>query len=108
MNVFQAALRLHAKGSDARLAGIFAAVAAAAVFLTLLYVHFIGRHFQDRWLLTYLMPLVLLAGGLVFVLLARSAKDGYAGLAYALMAIFLLFGTLVSFLTTLLMMLWVY
>ncbi len=108
MNLFRAALRHHAKGSDARLAGIFAAVAAAAVLLTLLYVFFIGRHFHGRWLLNYLMPLVLLAAGLVFVQLARSAKDGYAGLAYALMAIFLLFGALISFFTTLLLMICVY
>ncbi len=107
MNVFRAALRHHAKGSDARLAGIFAAVAAAAVLLTLLYVIFIGRHFHGRWLLNSLVPVVLLAAGLVFVQLARSAKDGYAGLANALMAIFLLFGAIVSLVTTLLLLAWV-
>lgn len=107
MNVFRAALRHHAKGSNARLAGIFSAVAAAAVLLTLLYVIFIGRHFHGRWLLNYLVPVVLLAAGLVFVQLARSAKDGYAGLANALMAIFLLFGAIVSLVTTLLLLAWV-
>lgn len=101
MNVFQAALRNHAKGSNARLAVIFVAVAVVAALLTLLYFYFIGRPSHGRWLINSLVPLVLLAAGLVLVQLARSAKDGYAGLAYALLAIFFLFGALISFLTTL-------
>lgn len=68
MNVFRAALCHHAKGSEARLAGMFATVAAAAVFLTLLC-HFHWPAFS--WPLAAQLSL------------ARSAAGGGSGVRLA-------------------------
>lgn len=104
MNTFQEALRHYAKGSNARLIGIFVLVAGLAAVLTFAYVFFIGRQ-HDSLLLSCLLPLLMLLAGGIFIYLARSAKDGFAGIAYAILAIILLFGALVSFLVTLLVLL---
>lgn len=104
MNIFQVALRHYTKGSNARLIGIFVLVAGLAAVLTFAHVFFIGRK-HDSLLLRYLPPLLMLLAGAIFTYLAHSAKDGFAGIAHALLAIILLFGALVSFLVTLLVLL---
>ncbi len=103
MNVFRQALHDYAKKSDVNIVGLFAIVAALASGLTVLYVFLFGRQHADNLWLRYLAPLVLLAAGLVFVYLARSIPDQWARLGYAIMAIFLLFGAIVSFIVTLLL-----
>jgi cytochrome c oxidase assembly factor CtaG len=103
MNIFRQALQDYAKKSDVNLAGVFALVAALASGLTILYVLLFGRYHADNLWLRYLAPLVLLAAGLVFVYIARSIPDPWARLGYAIMAIFLLFGAIASFIVTLLL-----
>ncbi|MEK7728368.1 MAG: hypothetical protein AAB354_08120 [candidate division KSB1 bacterium] len=103
MNVFRQALNDYAKKSDVNIVGLFAIVAALASGLTLLYVLLFGRHHADNLWLRYLAPLVLLAAGLVFVYIARSIPDQWARLGYAIMAIFLIFGAIISFIVTLLL-----
>lgn len=102
MNIFRQALNDYAKKSDVNIVGLFAIVAAIAAGLTFLYVQFFARHHGDNLWLRYLAPLVLLAAGLIFVYLARSIPDQWARLGYAIMAIFLLFSAIVSFIVTLL------
>lgn len=102
MNVFRQALQDYARKSDSNLTGIFLVVAVLAAALTSLYIHFFGRHHADNLWLRYLAPLVLLAAGLGFVYIARSIPDQWARLGYAIMAIFLIFGAIVSFVVTLL------
>lgn len=103
MNIFRQALHDYARKKDVNLAGVFLIVAALASGLTILYVQLFGRHHADNLWLRYLAPLVLLAAGLVFVYIARSIPDQWARLGYAIMAIFLIFGALVSFIVTLLL-----
>ncbi len=104
MNIFQVALRHYAKGSNARLIGVFVLVAGLAAVLTFAHVFFIGRK-HDSSLLRYLLPLLMLLAGGIFTYLARSAKDGFAGIAHAVLAIIVLIAALVSFLVTLLLLL---
>lgn len=102
MNIFRQALDNYAKKSNVNIVGVFLIAAALAAGLTMLYVWLFGRHHADNLWLRYLAPLVLLGAGLIFVYLARRIPDQWARLGYAIMAIFLLFGAIVSFLVTLL------
>jgi len=103
MNIFRQALDDYAKKSNVNIVGIFLIAAALATGLTILYVQLFGRHHAGNLWLRYLAPLVLLAAGLVFVYIARSIPDQWARLGYAIMAIFLIFGAIVSFIVTLLL-----
>lgn len=104
LNIFQVALCHYAKGSNARLIGIFVLVASLAAVLTFAHVFFIGQK-HDSLLLRYLLPLLMLLAGGIFIYLACSAKDGFAGIAHAVLAIILLIAALVSFLVKLLLLL---
>ncbi len=103
MNVFRQALHDYARKSDVNIVGLFAIVGLIAAALTFLSIYFIGRHHADNLWLRYLAPLVLFTAGLVFVYIARSIPDQWARLGYAIMAIFLIFGALVSFIITIIL-----
>lgn len=103
MNVFRQALHDYARKSNVNIAGVFLIAAALASGLTILYVFLFGRNHADNLWLRYLAPLVLLVAGLVFVFIARSIPDQWARIGYAVMAIFLVFGAIVSFVVTLLL-----
>ena len=103
MNIFRQALHDYAKKSDVNIVGLFAIVALMASGLTFLSVYFIGRHNAANLWLRYLAPLILLAAGLLFVYVARSIPDQWARLGYAILAVFLIFGALVSFVITLIL-----
>lgn len=107
-NIFQQAIRHYSKGSNTQIVLMFGVVALIAAGLTFLYVYFVGRHHQDNLLVGYLMPLLLLAGGIGFVIAARRAKDGWSGIALAIFAVFLIFGAVVSLLVTLILLIFVY
>lgn len=103
MNVIRQALHDYAKKSDVNIVGVFIMVASLATGLTILYVMLFGRHHADNLWLRYLAPLVLLAAGLIFVYIARSIPDQWARLGYAIMAIFLIYSAIISFIITLIL-----
>lgn len=103
MTIFQEALRHYARGSNERLIGIFALVGVSAVVLTFAYVLLIGRRHDSIWLSLVMPALMLIAGG-ILVPLARSSKDGFTGIAYAIRAIVLLSGSIISLLVTLVLL----
>ena len=103
MNVIRQALHDYAKKSDVNIVGVFIMVASLATGLTILYVMLFGRHHADNLWLRYLEPLVLLAAGLIFVYIARSIPDQWARLGYAIMAIFLIYSAIISFIITLIL-----
>ena len=88
--------------SNTQIILVFAGVGAVAALLTYMYVYFIGRH-SDRLLLRYFMSVLFFAGGIVFFIIARNAKDGFAGLAYAIFAFFLLYSMVVSLVVTIIL-----
>ena len=90
------------KSSNLQIILVFAGVGAAAALLTFLYVYFVGQH-RDQLALRYLMPVLFLTGGIIFFIIARNAKDGFAGLAYAILAFFLLFSTVISLIVTIIL-----
>lgn len=108
MNVFQQALAQYAKGSNTRIVNTFIALGAIDGLATFGYVFFIGRHHQQNFLLSYLLPLVLLVLGLVFLLIGVRAKGDWTGLIYVVLALFTLFASAMSFIVTLLLLAVVY
>lgn len=84
MTIFQEALRHYARGSNERLIGIFALVGVSAVVLTFAYVLLIGRRHDSIWL-SLVMPALML-------------------IAYAIRAIVLLSGSIISLLVTLVLL----
>jgi EamA domain-containing membrane protein RarD len=108
MNIFRQAITHYSKGSNTNVIIMFSVVALIAAGLTFLYVYLIGRHHQDNLLVGYLMPLLLLAGGIGFVFVARSKRGDWSAIAYAILAVFFLLGAIISFLVTLILLLWVY
>lgn len=98
----QAFQRLRKNTSHARILLVFAVVAAAAALLTWLYVFFVGRN-SEHFLLRYFMAVCFFVAGGVFAVIARLAKDGFAGLAYAILAFFLFFAMIVSVLVTIIL-----
>lgn len=103
MNHLQRSLQHYfQKSSNQQIALVFAGVGAVAAFLTFLYVYFIGQN-SDYWVLRYFMTILFFAGGVIFVVMARNAKDGFAGLAYAILAFFLFFSMLVSVIVSLIL-----
>lgn len=107
-NIFRQALQHYSKGSNTNVIIMFSAVVLMAAGLTFLYVFFVGRNHQDNILLSYLMPVLLLAGGIGFVIVARSKRGDWSAIAYAILAVFFLLGAIISFLVTLILLLWVY
>ncbi len=103
MNTLQQAFqRLVKNTSNLRIILVFTGVGAVAALLTFLYVFFVGQN-SEHILLRYLLTILFLAGGLVFAIIARNAKDGFAGLAYAILAFFFFFSMLISLIVTLLL-----
>lgn len=105
---FRQAILYYSKGSNANIVAMFILVALLACGLTFLYVYFIARHHQDNIFAGYLMPLLMLAGGIWFILVARSKRGDWSAIAFAILAVFSLFGAVISFLMTLILLLWVY
>jgi uncharacterized membrane protein len=105
LNVFRQSLQHYAKGSNTSLAVMFTVAGLIAAGLAFLYVYFIARHHQDDLLVSYLLPLLLLAGGIAFGIVARSKRGDWSAIAYAVLAVFFIFGAIVSFLITLLLLL---
>ena len=107
-NVFRQSIQHYSKGSNANVVIMFSVVALIAAGLTFLYVFFIARNHQDNILISYLMPLFLLGGGIWFIFVARSNRGDWSAIAYAILAVFFLLGAIVSFLVTLILLLFVY
>jgi hypothetical protein len=107
-NIFRQSLQHYSKGSNTNVIIMFIVVVLIAAGLTFLYVYFIARHHQDNILVSYLMPLFLLAGGIWFVIVARSKRGDWSAIAYAILAVFFMLGAIISFLVTLLLLLFVY
>jgi hypothetical protein len=108
MNIFRQSIQHYSKGSNASVILMFSVVALIALGLTFLYVIFVGRHHQDNLLVSYLMPLLLLAGGIGFMIVALKNKGDWSAIAFAVLAVFFLFGAVISFLLTLILLLFVY
>lgn len=107
-NIFRQSIQHYSKGSNTNIIIMFIVAALIAAGLTFLYVYFIARHHQDNILVGYLSPLLLLAGGVTFIFIARSKSGDWSAIAYAFLAVFFLFGAIISFLVTLILLLWVY
>ena len=107
-NIFRQSLQHYSKGSNANVIIMFSVVALIAAGLAFLYVYFIARHHQDNILVGYFMPLLLLAGGIWFIIVARSKRGDWSAIAYAILAVFFLLGAIISFLVTLILLLFVY
>ena len=107
-NIFRQSIQHYSKGSNANVIIMFSVVALIAAGLTFLYVFFFGRHHQDNLLVSYLMPVLLLAGGIGFMIVALKNKGDWSAIAYAVLAVFFLFGAIVSFLLTLVFLLFIY
>jgi hypothetical protein len=108
MNIFRQSIQHYSKGSNTNVIIMFSVVALIAAGLTFLYVFFIGRHHQDDLLMSYLIPLLLLAGGAGFMAVALKNKGDWSAIAYAVLAVFFLFGAIISLIITLVLLLWVY
>jgi len=107
-NIFRQSIQHYSKGANVNVMIMFSVVALIAAGLTFLYVFFVGRNHQDNILVSYLMPLLLLAGGIWFIIVARSKGGDWSAIAYAILAVFFLLGAIISFLVTLILLLWVY
>jgi hypothetical protein len=103
-NIFFQSLRQYAKSSNANIILMFAVAGLVAAGLTFLYVYFIGRRHQGIFFVSYLMPLLLLAAGAAFGFIARSKRGDWSAIAFAVLAVFFIFGAIISFLTTLLLL----
>jgi EamA domain-containing membrane protein RarD len=108
LNDFRQSLQHYAKGSNTNLVVMFTVVGLIAAGLTFLYVYFVARHHQDNFFLAYLLPLFFLADGITFGIIARSKRGDWSAIAYAVLAVFFIFGALVSFVVTLILLLLVY
>jgi len=105
LNDFRQSLQHYAKGSNTSLLVMFTVVGLIAAGLTFLYVYFIARQHQDNLFVGYLLPLFLLAAGIAFGIMARSKRGDWSAIAYAVLAVFFIFGALVSFVVTLILLL---
>jgi cytochrome bd-type quinol oxidase subunit 2 len=108
LNDFRQSLQHYAKGSNTNLILMFSAVGLIAAGLTFLYVYFVARHQQDNLFISYLAPVVLLAAGVAFALIARSKRGDWSAIAYAFLAVFFIYGAIISVIVTLILLLLVY
>lgn len=104
INDFRQSLQHYAKGSNSSLVVMFSVVGLIAAGLTLLYVYFVARQHRDNVLICYLAPLLMLVGGVTFGIIARSKRGDWAAIGFAVLAVFLLFGALISFVVTLILL----
>jgi len=107
-SVFRQSLQHYAKGSNTNLVVMFAVAGLIAAGLTFLYVYFIARHHQDHLLVSYLMPVFLFVDGVAFAIVARSKRGDWSAIAYAVLAVFFIYGAIISFFVTLLLLLCIY
>ncbi len=108
LNDFRQSLQHYAKGSNTSLLVMFTIVGLIAAGLTFLYVYFIARHHQDNTFIGYLSPLLMFVIGAAFGIMARSKRGDWAAIGYAVLAVFFIFGSLISLVVTLVLLLWVY
>lgn len=108
MNLFQQALQQYAKGSNTRLVTTLLALGVIDGLVTFAYVYLIARHQQASFALSYLVPLILLALGLIFLIVGVRSKSDWTGLIYVVLALFALFASAVSFIVTWLLLAFVY
>ncbi|MEK7728369.1 MAG: hypothetical protein AAB354_08125 [candidate division KSB1 bacterium] len=108
MNVLRQALQEYSARSRAGVPSSFVVAGAVVGLITFLYVYFIARHHQQNFLLSYLLPLALLAFGLVFFLIGVRSKGGWEGLIYVVLALFALFAAAIGFVVTWLLLAFVY
>ncbi len=87
---------------------MFTVVGLIAAGLTFLYVYFAARHHQDNIFICYLAPLLMFVIGVAFGVIARSKRGDWAAIAYAVLAVFFIFGSLISLVVTLILLLLVY
>lgn len=98
----QQSVKSYAEKKNTAIISMFVTTGLIATGLTWLYVHFVGRH-QAATVLRWLPAVVFAALGVVLILIARSARDGWAAIAYAVMGVFLLFSALVSVIVTIIL-----
>jgi len=108
LNDFRQSLQHYAKGSNTSLVAMFSVVGLIAAGLTFLYVYFVARHHQDHAFICYLAPLSMLVIGVAFGVIARSKRGDWAAIGYAVLAVFFLFGALLSFVVTLVLLVFIY
>lgn len=108
MNVFRQALQEFSKGSNARIIWSLAVVGAVVAGLSFGYVYFIARHHQQNFLLAYLVPLLLLAAAGCFLIAGYRSKRGWEGLILVVLALFTFFAAVISFVVTLILLIFVY
>jgi len=108
LNDFRQSLQHYAKGLNTSLAVMFTVVGLIAAGLSFLYVYFVARHHQDNTFICYLAPLLMFVIGVTFGLIARSKRGDWSAIAYAVLAVFFIFGALISFVVTLILLLLVY
>ncbi|NUO82383.1 hypothetical protein HUU05_20095 [candidate division KSB1 bacterium] len=108
MNIFHQALQQYSQGSNTRLFATFAILGGLDALVSYLYVYFIARHQQDSFLLSYLVPLLLLVIAAGFLIAGLRSKRGWEGLIFVVLAIFGFFAAVLSFVVTLLLLTFVY
>lgn len=108
LNDFRQSLQHYAKGSNTSLLVMFTIVGLIAAGLTFLYVYFVGGHHQDNALVGYLSPLLMFVIGVAFGVIARRKRGDWAAIGYAVLAVFFIFGSLLSLVVTLILLLLVY
>jgi cytochrome bd-type quinol oxidase subunit 2 len=108
INDFRQSLQHYAKGSNTSVLVMFTIVGLIAAALTFLYVYFFARHHQDNTFMCYLAPLLMFVIGVTFGIIARSKRGDWAAIGYAVLAVFFIFGALVGFVVTLILLLLVY
>ena len=100
-------LEKYAEQKNTTLARMFIIAGLIVAGITWLYVLFIGRN-QEEFFLRQIVALLLFLGGIIFIFVARAARDGFAAIAYAVLAVFMLFGAVVSLIVALILYGWVY
>ncbi len=108
LNDFRQSLHHYAKGSNTSLLVMFTIVGLIAAGLTFLYVYFVARHQQDNAWLRYLAPLLMFGIGVAFGIIARSKRGDWAAIGYAVLAVFFIFSSLISFVVTLILLFLIY
>ncbi len=104
MSIVRQAMEPYAKGSNNRLAGFFLIVGLATAGITAIYFYAFARHHLDNLALRYLISIFLLALGGIFIILTIRAKDDYAKIGLVALAVFLIFGAVISFVVTLILL----
>lgn len=100
MNVFQQALQEYAQGSNSRVAIAFIVADGVGALFSFFYVLFFGRNYQEIFWVGYFVPLLLLVFAAGFFLAGKLAKQGWEGLIYIVIAVFIFSAAVTSFVVT--------